>query len=105
MPVVEAKRMVSIENFEKLKTIVGSDYILADQESIQHYGHDETEKLQYYPELILKPASTTEIAAIMQLCNENNIHITPRGAGTGLSGGALPHLGGVVLSTERLNKN
>jgi glycolate oxidase len=104
MPVVEAKRMISIENFEKLKSIVGSDYILADEESILHYGHDETEILQYYPELILKPASTNEIAAIMQLCNENKIHLTPRGAGTGLSGGALPHLGGVVLSTERLNK-
>jgi len=104
MPAVEAKRMISIENFEKLKSIVGSDYILADEESILHYGHDETEILQYYPELILKPASTNEIAAIMQLCNENKIHLTPRGAGTGLSGGALPHLGGVVLSTERLNK-
>lgn len=104
MPGAEAKRMISIENFEKFKSIVGSDYILADEESILHYGHDETEILQYYPELILKPASTNEIAAIMQLCNENKIHLTPRGAGTGLSGGALPHLGGVVLSTERLNK-
>ncbi len=104
MPAIETKKMISIENFEKFKSIVGSNYILADEESILHYGHDETEKLQYYPELVLKPASSNEIAAIMQLCNENKIHITPRGAGTGLSGGALPHLGGVVLSTERLNK-
>lgn len=104
MQAIDGKRMISKENFEKFKSIVGSNYILADEESILHYGHDETEKLQYYPELILKPASTNEIAAIMQLCNENKIHVTPRGAGTGLSGGALPHLGGVVLSTERLNK-
>lgn len=104
MPVVEAKKMISIESFEKLKLIVGGEHILADEESILHYGHDETEILQYYPELILKPASTNEIAAIMQLCNANKIHVTPRGAGTGLSGGALPHLGGVVISTERLNK-
>ncbi len=104
MPAIDAKRMISIEDFENLKSIVGSDYILADKESIIHYGHDETEKLQYYPELILKPASTNEIAAIMQICNASKIHVTPRGAGTGLSGGALPHLGGVVISTERLNK-
>ncbi len=104
MQVVEAKKIISIESFEKLKLIVGSEYILADEESILHYGHDETEILQYYPELVLKPASTNEIAAILQLCNANKIHVTPRGAGTGLSGGALPHLGGVVISTERLNK-
>ena len=104
MPVIDAKRMISIEDFENLKSIVGNDYILSDEESILHYGHDETEKLQYYPELVLKPASTNEIASIMQICNASKIHVTPRGAGTGLSGGALPHLGGVVLSTERLNK-
>ena len=104
MPVIDAKRMISIEDFENLKSIVGNDYILSDEESILHYGHDETEKLQYYPELVLKPASTNEIASIMQICNASKIHVTPRGAGTGLSGGALPHLGGVVLSTERLSK-
>jgi glycolate oxidase len=60
--------------------------------------------LQYYPEVVLKPKSTEEVAAIMQLCNTHKIPVTPRGAGTGLSGGALPHLGGVLLSTERLNK-
>jgi len=68
------------------------------------YSHDETEKLVYIPEVVIKPANTAEISAIMKLCNEHRIPVTPRGAGTGLSGGALPHLGGVLLSTEKLNK-
>ena len=48
MPVVDAKKMISVEDFENLQSIVGTDYIFADEESILHYGHDETEKLQYY---------------------------------------------------------
>lgn len=88
----------------QLKSIVGAHFYLADEENLQHYGHDETERLLYLPEVVLKPADTDEIAAILRICHEHKIPVTPRGAGTGLSGGALPHLGGVLLSTERLNK-
>lgn len=86
------------------KEIVGKDQVLADEEALMEYSHDETEKLIYLPEVVIKPSNTEEIAAIMKLCNEHSIPVTPRGAGTGLSGGALPHLGGVLLSTEKLNK-
>ncbi len=96
--------LITTEIFETLKQIVGEQYILADEENLQHYGHDETEKLLYLPEVIVKPATTDEVAAIMKLCNQHIIPVTPRGGGTGLSGGALPQLGGVLLSTERLNK-
>lgn len=88
----------------QLKSIVGDPFFLADEENLNHYGHDETERLLYLPEVVLKPANTNEIATILCICNEHKIPVTPRGAGTGLSGGALPHLGGVLLSTERLNK-
>ncbi len=84
--------------------IVGQEQVLIDEANLLKYSHDETEKLVYIPEVVIKPANTAEIAAIMKLCNEHNIPVTPRGAGTGLSGGALPHLGGVLLSTEKLNK-
>lgn len=84
--------------------IVGQEKVLLDEASLLEYSHDETEKLVYIPEVVIKPANTAEIAAIMKLCNEHSIPVTPRGAGTGLSGGALPHLGGVLLSTEKLNK-
>ena len=104
MLVNQAKGLISIENIHVLTSIVGEANLMVDEESLLHYGHDETEKLQYYPEVVIKPGSTQEVADILRLCNEHIIPVTPRGAGTGLSGGALPHLGGVVLSTERLNK-
>lgn len=88
----------------RFQEILGKDQVLADKETLMEYSHDETEKLVYIPEVVIKPSNTEEIAAIMKLCNEHQIPVTPRGAGTGLSGGALPHLGGVLLSTEKLNK-
>jgi len=86
------------------KKIVGEQYVLVDEESLYNYSHDETEDLHYLPEVVIKPRSAEEISAIMKICNKEKIPVTPRGAGTGLSGGALPHLGGVLLSTERMNE-
>ena len=54
-------------------------------------------------ELVVKPKTTKDISELMKICYDNNIPVTPRGAGTGLSGGALPVKGGVVLSVERMN--
>ena len=87
-----------------LEEICGSKYVLYDAGSLEYYGHDETERLQYPPEVVVKPATADEISKILSYCNKNNIPVTPRGAGTGLSGGAIPKNGGVVLSTERLNR-
>jgi glycolate oxidase subunit GlcD len=91
------------QHIEAFKDIVGSAYVLADDESLNNYGHDETEHLLYPPEVVLRPRTTEEISAIMKICYRDRIHVTPRGAGTGLSGGALPHLGGVLISTDRMN--
>ena len=89
---------------EVLINISGEENVFADEESVNFYGHDETEKLNYPPDVIVKPSSTEEISKILKYCNEHLIPVTPRGAGTGLSGGAIPHNGGVVISTEKLNK-
>ncbi len=66
-------------------------------------GKDETENLHFLPDIVVKPRTAEEISKIMIICNAENIPVTPRGAGTGLSGGALPHVGGVVISFERMN--
>ncbi len=87
----------------KLQEIVGKDFVYVDAETLDFYSRDETEKLSFLPEVVVKPRTTSEIAAIMELCNNELLPVTPRGAGTGLSGGALPHIGGVLLSTERMN--
>jgi glycolate oxidase len=97
------KGAVTYEHLASLKAIVGAAYVFADEESRAHYGHDETEHLLYLPEVVVKPRTTTEISDIMSLCNQYNIPVTPRGAGTGLSGGALPQFGGVLVSMERFN--
>ncbi len=83
--------------------IVGNDYIFIDEESLNYYAHDQTENLHFLPDVVVKPRTPEEISAIMQICNQHKIPVTPRGAGTGLSGGALPHLGGVLISLERMN--
>ncbi|MCY7411058.1 MAG: FAD-binding protein [Chitinophagales bacterium] len=83
---------------------LGINNVLLDEESKQNYSHDETEDLKFLPELILKPSSVKEISSILKYCNEKNIAVTPRAAGTGLSGGALPVFGGVILSIEKLNR-
>ena len=88
---------------EELKNILGADGVFTDADSLDHYAHDETENLHFLPDIVIKPRTVEEVSAVMKLCNEQRIPVTPRGAGTGLSGGALPHLGGVLLSTERLN--
>lgn len=85
------------------KKIAGDTYVFADEESLNNYAHDETENLHFLPDIVIKPRTAEEISQIMMICNEHKIPVTPRGAGTGLSGGALPHLGGVLLSMERMN--
>ena len=88
---------------EQFKLIVSSEYIFTDADSIEKYGKDETEQLHYAPQVIVKPRQASEIAQLLKVCNEHLIPVTPRGAGTGLTGGALPHLGGLVISMERFN--
>ena len=84
-------------------SLLGTAFVLTDSESLDTFSHDETEDLKYFPEVVLKPASTEEVSAIMRYCNEQLISVTPCGARTGLSGGSLPVCGGVALSMERFN--
>ena len=94
------------------EAIVGPAHVLTAQraaatatvDAYADYGRDHTEDLHFAPDVVLRPADADEISLIMRLCHEHRIPVTPRGAGTGLSGGALPLHHGVVLSTERLNR-
>jgi glycolate oxidase len=95
---------ITAKIIEQLKSIAGDTYVIADTESLSNYGHDETEDLLYLPEVIVTPRTAAEISEIMKLANSKHIPVTPRGAGTGLSGGALPIYGGISLSMERFNE-
>jgi glycolate oxidase len=92
---------------QELVQIVGEKYLLFDQpEKMVAYSRDEIAdpSFSHMPEVVVKPASAEEISAIMKLANREHFPVTPRGAGSGLSGGAVPVYGGVVLSLERMNR-
>ena len=103
MEAVITKSSLTKKNIEAFKSITGEKYVFVDEESLNNYSHDETEHLHFLPEVVIKPRTAKEISEIIKICNANKIPVTPRGAGTGLSGGALPHLGGVLISMERMN--
>src|SRR5579871_6079814 len=103
MEIISSKENIAVEDLALLKKIVGEQNIFIDAETVLHYAHDETEHLHFPPEVVVKPRTAEEISAIMKVCNAKKIPVTPRGGGTGLSGGALPHLGGLLISTERMN--
>jgi glycolate oxidase subunit GlcD len=94
---------VTVNVKEKFEAIVGKENVILDKEKRLEYAHDKTEKYSFLPDIVLKPRTPDEISAILQICNEYHIPITPRGAGTGLAGSALPISKGVVLSMERFN--
>ena len=87
----------------KIIEIVGAENVLTEAEHLEKYARDETEDLVYYPEAVVRPNTSNQISDLMRLCNTYKIPVTPRGAGTGLSGGALPVKGGLVISMERFN--
>ncbi len=87
----------------ELKKICGEKFVFADEENLRNYSHDETEDLSFLPEVVVKPRTADEISKILILANKEKIPVTPRGAGTGLSGGALPVYGGILISMERFN--
>ncbi len=91
----------------ELRAIVGAKHVIADDpELLDTFGHDEIADPRYAhrPEVVVRPGSAEEIAAILKLANREHVPVTPRGAGSGLSGGAVPVYGGVVLATDRLNR-
>ena len=92
-----------LPHIQHFKVLFG-DRCLIDPDSLQNYSHDETEDLSFLPHLVLKPETVEEVSEIMKYCFEHGICVTPAGARTGLSGGALPVNGGVLLSMERFNR-
>jgi glycolate oxidase len=92
---------------EELQKIVGQRYVVfGDAEKLEPYSHDEVAEKEYahMPEALVRPVSSEEIAAILKLANREKIPVTPRGAGSGLSGGAVPIYGGIVLLLDRMNR-
>lgn len=88
---------------DKLIAIAGSNNVYRDQSDLQSYATDEsTMAIPILPEIVVKPSDVKIAAQVVTLANNINIPVTPRGAGTGLSGGCVPLYGGIVLSLEKM---
>lgn len=95
---------VDAEVIAELCRVLGDGQVLVGREEMEPYSHDEVVGLRAEPEVVVKPTSVEQIAAIFKLAQRRRIPITPRGAGWGLSGGAVPVAGGIVLSLEKMNR-
>lgn len=94
---------VDEEALAGLRAIVGDAQVLTMADALDRYGQDETEDLRFPPEVVVRPGTTAEVSAVLSLAQDRRLPVTPRGAGTGLSGGCLPVHGGIVLTLERMN--
>ena len=93
------------EIVKELESILGAKNVILDKEKMENYSHDETpEEYAHMPEVVITPTTTEQISEVMKLANKHLIPVTPRGAGSGLSGGAIPTFGGILLSVEKMNK-
>ena len=98
---------VTEEIAAELRAIVGEKYVLYDDpENLEPYCHDEIpgDEYRHPAEAVVRPRTAEEIAAILALANRRRVPVTPRGAGSGLSGGAVPVRGGIVLHCDRMNR-
>jgi glycolate oxidase/D-lactate dehydrogenase len=86
-----------------LKEILGEHRVLDDQMDRMLYSYDAT-RIQAPPDVVVIPENQEEVKKIVKLCYEEDIPVTPRGAGSGYTGGALPVKGGVLISFEKMDK-
>lgn len=88
---------------KELATILGRDQLRLDWETRVCYSYDATNR-PFLPDAVAFPETASQISQILRLANEKLIPVIPRGAGSGFTGGAVPVRGGIVLSTERMNR-
>lgn len=95
---------VDEEFLAELRAVVGEDGVKRDEESLAKYASDETEDFVFRPEAVVLPRSTDQVSRVLEAAWRRDIPVTPRAGGTGLSGGALPVHGGIVLGVERMDR-
>lgn len=89
---------------KQLQTVLPASCIVSDKTSMKPYECDGLSAYRQMPRVVVLPETIEQIQAVMKICQQSDTPIVPRGAGTSLSGGAMPHKNGVLLSLARLNK-
>jgi glycolate oxidase len=87
----------------EIASVVGRDHITTAEEDLLCYAYDATNR-RYRPDAVVFPENTNEVSAIMRIAGSSRVPVVPRGAGTGMSGGALAVAGGLVMVMTRLNR-
>jgi glycolate oxidase len=95
---------VDAHSVEDLRGIVGAANVLVSAEDMEPYTHDEVVGFSADPEVVVRVTSASQVAEILKLAQRERVPVTPRGAGYGLSGGAVPVYGGIVLSLQKMNR-
>ena len=90
------------EALEALKNLLPPERLLCNAEALRPYECDGLSAYRQLPIAVALPENESEIVAVLRVCHQLGVPVVPRGAGTGLSGGALPHAQGIILSTAKL---
>ena len=96
--------MLSAGHIAELRATVGAEGLITNQSQLQTYECDGLTNFRVLPAAVVLPRTAEEVQAVVQLCARHKIPFVSRGAGTGLSGGALPAEGGIVISLARMNR-
>jgi glycolate oxidase len=89
-----------------LEALVGAGHVFSDPDRVVDYGHDEfsMKEIARRPDVVVRPGTAAEVAGVLKRAAAERVPVTPRGGATGLCGGCVPVLGGIVLSLERMNR-
>lgn len=96
--------MLSVDQISELRAAVGPDGLITSESQLQTYECDGLTNFRVLPSAVVLPRTAAQVQAVVRLCARNKIPFVSRGAGTGLSGGALPAAGGIVISLARMNR-
>lgn len=96
--------MISQNQLETLCRKLGKGNVVWEQEDLLVLGYDSTPGLHATPDIVVYPTSSEQVQIALQLARENGLSITPRGSGTGLSGGSIPVNSGMVICLNRMNR-
>jgi len=95
---------MEVKHINHFKNLLGAENVYDDKAHLIAYCYDAT-RTRYEPDAVLFPRHEEDVSNILKYCNEHRIIITPRGAGSGFTGGSLPADGGIILAFEKhMNK-
>jgi glycolate oxidase len=89
---------------DELRSVLGAEHVITEPEQLRTYECDGLTGHRAVPELVVLPGSTEDVQAVLRACSRDRVPFVARGAGTGLSGGATPAAGGVVVSLARMDR-